>query len=162
MVILTWKSLHGLRNASGNLCFQHMKSSFRIDWRKVENCSEDTTFSLLKRRGTLLHWCYGGALVSMELATCTSGKAPSMMQGFRATLPSVQMTSLSGKAWLCGKSPGKMTVKELEFQMSSNLSLQLPGVHRLLLKEEGMLHSGKHGPVPTFLRHVAAIKFNPS
>jgi len=25
-----------------------------------------------------------------------------------------------------------------------------PDVYRLLLKEEGMLHSGKHGPVPTF------------
>jgi len=28
--------------------------------------------------------------------------------------------------------------------------------YSLLLKEEG-IHSGKHGPVPTFLRHVAAI-----
>lgn len=29
----------------------------------------------------------------------------------------------------------------------------------LLLKEEGMLHSVKHGRVPTSVRHVAAIKF---
>jgi len=26
----------------------------------------------------------------------------------------------------------------------------VPDVYRLMLKEEGMLHSGKHGPVPTF------------
>ena len=38
-------------------------------------------------------------------------------------------------------------------------SPQFPDVYGLLLKEEGMLHSGKHGPVPTFLRRVAAIKF---
>ena len=30
---------------------------------------------------------------------------------------------------------------------------------QMLLKEEGMLHSGKHGPVPTFMRRVAAITF---
>ena len=30
---------------------------------------------------------------------------------------------------------------------------------QMLLKEEGMRHSGKHGPVPTFMRQVAAIRF---
>ena len=44
-------------------------------------------------------------------------------------------------------------------QHSSNWSPQFPDVYGLLLKEEEMLHSGKHGPVPTFLRRVAAIKF---
>ena len=37
--------------------------------------------------------------------------------------------------------------------------LQFPDVYGLLLKEEAMLHIGKHGPVPTFLRRVAVIKF---
>lgn len=32
----------------------------------------------------------------------------------------------------------------------------------VLLKVEGMRHSGKHGIVPTFLRCVAAIKFKMS
>ena len=36
---------------------------------------------------------------------------------------------------------------------------QFPDIHRPLLKEAGMLHSWKHGPVPTFLSHVAAFKF---
>ena len=35
----------------------------------------------------------------------------------------------------------------------------LPDDNRLLLKEEGMLHNGWQGPVPTFLRCVASIKF---
>lgn len=35
-------------------------------------------------------------------------------------------------------------------------------VYRVLLKAERTLHSGKHSPVPTFLRHVAAIKFKMS
>jgi len=36
---------------------------------------------------------------------------------------------------------------------------QFLDVYKPLFKEEGMLHSGKHGPVPTFLRAAAAIKF---
>lgn len=32
--------------------------------------------------------------------------------------------------------------------------------YRLLLKEEAMLHSGEHGPVPTFLRCFAGIDIN--
>ena len=46
-------------------------------------------------------------------------------------------------------------------QTSSSWSPQLPDVYRLLLKAEGRLHSGEHGPVPTFLgcvRCVAAMK----
>ena len=36
---------------------------------------------------------------------------------------------------------------------------QFPGVYRLPLKEDRTLHSGKHGPVPTFFKRVTAIKF---
>jgi len=36
-------------------------------------------------------------------------------------------------------------------QRSSSWSPQVPDVYRLLLKEEGMLHSGKHGLDPTFV-----------
>lgn len=38
------------------------------------------------------------------------------------------------------------------------LSPGLPDVYRLLLKDEGMIHSSKRGPVTTFLKHVAAMK----
>jgi len=44
-------------------------------------------------------------------------------------------------------------------QMSSNWSPPFPDVHRLLLKEEGMLDSGKQDSIPTLLRYFAAIKF---
>jgi len=47
-------------------------------------------------------------------------------------------------------------------QRSSVWSLQCPNIYRLLIKKEGMLHSGKHGLVLTFLRFVAAIKFKMS
>ena len=32
-----------------------------------------------------------------------------------------------------------------------------PDVYRLLLKEDGMLHSCKHGPVPTYFKHITVI-----
>jgi len=48
------------------------------------------------------------------------------------------------------------------FQRPSSWSLQLPDVYRLLLKEEGMLNGGEHGPVPTFFKCVAAIKLQMS
>jgi len=41
--------------------------------------------------------------------------------------------------------------QEFLFQRSNNCSPQFLHVYRLLWKEEGMLHSGKHGPVPTLL-----------
>jgi len=37
-------------------------------------------------------------------------------------------------------------------------SFRFPDLYRLLLKEEGVLGSGKHGPVPTALRRVVFIK----
>ena len=40
-----------------------------------------------------------------------------------------------------------------------NWSPQFPHIYGLLLKVEGMLHSGKHHPVTSFLRCLAAIKF---
>lgn len=45
---------------------------------------------------------------------------------------------------------------------SGSCSPQFPEIYGLLLNEEGMLHSGKHGPVPGFLRCAAAIKFKTS
>lgn len=45
-------------------------------------------------------------------------------------------------------------------QKSSCWSPQFPNVYKLLLQEEGMLHSAKHSLVPTFLRcFFGAIKF---
>jgi len=40
--------------------------------------------------------------------------------------------------------------------------LQFPDVYRLLLKEEGRLHGGENGPVPTFFRWAAVIKLKMS
>ena len=73
------------------------QSSFKMDWGKVENESKfletmDAASSGLKMRGIIrlviraqyksLHlWWYGVALVPMEWAACTSGKAPSMLKG---------------------------------------------------------------------------------
>jgi len=41
-------------------------------------------------------------------------------------------------------------------QRSNNWS---PDVYKLLLKEDEMLHRGKHGLVPILFRHVAAMNF---
>ena len=43
--------------------------------------------------------------------------------------------------------------------MSSGTLPQFLNVYRVLLKEDVMKHSGKHDPVPTFLKRVAGIKF---
>lgn len=48
----------------------------------------------------------------------------------------------------------KMTAKK-----TSNWSPQFPNVYELLLKEDWMLHIGKHGPVLAFWKHVAVITF---
>lgn len=44
-------------------------------------------------------------------------------------------------------------------QNSSNWSFHSREVYILLWKEEGMLHTGKHGPIPIFSRRAAAMKF---
>lgn len=43
-------------------------------------------------------------------------------------------------------------------QRSNNWYTQFPDVYGMLLKEGGILQSGKHGPVETFFRRAAAIK----
>lgn len=42
---------------------------------------------------------------------------------------------------------------------SSSCSPQLLNVYRLLLKEDGVLHSGEHGPVPTISTSKGANNF---
>ena len=55
------------------------------------------------------------------------------------------------------------SVELLESYISNNFSLpnfqRFPDAYRRLLKEEGVLCRGKHTPVLTFLRRIAAIKF---
>ncbi len=52
-------------------------------------------------------------------------------------------------------------------RMGPNSNTKTPETHNLdvfktVLKEEEMLHHGKHAPVPTILRPVAGIKFEMS
>ena len=133
-----------------------------------------------------------GALVPVELATCTSWTAPSVLKGICKFLSNIcshpnsfkeglaffsktmlnhilhllwQHSFVEEDSWdwswkaNCDKentgvvsswnpTPDKNGTTFLS-QRSSSWS-QFPHVDRLLIKEEGMLHSGKHRPVPTF------------
>lgn len=90
------------------------------------------------------------------MASWTSGRAPSMLRYLHVWKNKTEKTQNAEQHKNPVSDNNKTTFLS---QKSSMWSFQLPDIYGLLLKEEGMLYSGKHEPVSTFLKHADAIKF---
>ena len=114
-----------------------------------------------------------GGCISMALRTCTSGRAPTLLKGtgFRATYASKQTLSLSLRKNILDIMKHKIQTRRprILYQIRMGQHSSPKGPATSLLSSQPFTDCCKkkicykiciHGPVTTFKRCVAAIKFD--